>query len=119
VDPFKARHQANGLLANREHHHCAASLQHRRVANELDQIVDALLGTYDERFPVQILAGPYWFVERRPQRSKRFDGPARFVKAPAFGKPAYGQQRLRIVTVRAQVRVIGKVTLEYVEGVVD
>src|SRR5438132_5596330 len=52
VDPFKARHQANGLLANREHHRCAASLQHRRVANELDQIADALLGTYDDRFPV-------------------------------------------------------------------
>ena len=83
-----------------------------RVAAELDEVAEALLGAQQDRSASQVLPRPCGLREFRTRCRKRRLHPAKFVLVEAFDEPSRCQQRQRILRVTRCTWVVRQVAFE-------
>ena len=118
IDAREPARQAFEPFANLQQHRRAQRLDQRRVADELDDVAEALLRTEQDDLAGQILARPDRTAEAGPKLQQRCPHPAKLVLVPPFRQAAGGQQRVRVVVVPGEAGAGGKMLLVQSDRVV-
>src|SRR5207248_1130951 len=102
-----------------QYHACATLLEQRSVANELDRIANALLGSNKDRLAGERLTTPRWNVEARSRSIQQRSHPTRLVLHPAIGESSSRQQCDRIRVMAVEVGPSAQIAFHQFQGPIE